>query len=68
MTRCTPNTRYIDAAITQLRADGYPVLDEDAARLSPLGDAHINMLGRYPFTPRTEPTLRALRDPHAVDE
>jgi len=60
------NTRYIDAAVTQLRADGHPVLDEDVARLSPLGDAHINMLGRYPFTPRPDRTLRALRDPNAA--
>lgn len=29
------NTVYLDAAITQLRADGYPVRDDDVARLSP---------------------------------
>ena len=42
------NTRYIDLAVTVLRAQGYLVRDEDA-RLSPLGYAHINMLGRYTF-------------------
>ena len=42
------NTRYIDAAVAPLRSSGYPVSDEDAARLSPLGDKHINMLGRTP--------------------
>jgi Tn3 transposase DDE domain len=46
------------------RAQGYPVRDEDAARLSPLGYAHINMLGRYSFPrPTGTPRLKALRDP-----
>jgi hypothetical protein len=45
------NTRYTDHALTALRVAGRPVRDEDAARLSPLGHAHINMLGRYAFTP-----------------
>jgi hypothetical protein len=30
------NTRYTDAAIQQLRADGFDVRDEDVASLSPL--------------------------------
>ncbi|MFE9694546.1 Tn3 family transposase [Micromonospora sp. NPDC005806] len=34
------NTRYIDLAVNLLRAEGYPVRDEDAARLSPLMYAH----------------------------
>jgi TnpA family transposase len=29
------NTIYMDAALSQLRREGYPVRDEDAARLSP---------------------------------
>jgi hypothetical protein len=40
----------MDAALNQLRAEGYDVRDEDVARLSPLGFEHINMLGRYAFT------------------
>jgi hypothetical protein len=40
------NTRYLSAAVDQLRAQGVPVKDEDVARLSPLGHAHINFLGR----------------------
>jgi TnpA family transposase len=32
----TWNTRYIDAALNQLRAQDYPVRDEDVARLSPV--------------------------------
>jgi TnpA family transposase len=60
------NTRYIDLAVTALRAQGYPVRDEDAARLSPLGYAHINMLGRYTFpAPSSAQRLRPLRDPDA---
>ncbi len=38
---------YMDAALAQLRAEGFPVLDEDVARLSPLPFGHVNMLGRY---------------------
>jgi Tn3 transposase DDE domain len=30
------NTIYMDAALKQLRKEGFPVLDEDVARLSPL--------------------------------
>lgn len=60
------NTRYIDLAVTALRAQGYQVRDEDAARLSPLGYAHINMLGRYTFpAPSSAQQLKSLRDPDA---
>lgn len=59
------NIRYTDAALTALAAAGHPVAEADAARLSPLGHAHINMLGRYAFTPRPGPQLRPLRDPDA---
>ncbi|ACS44120.1 Hypothetical protein MexAM1_p1METAp0013 (plasmid) [Methylorubrum extorquens AM1] len=40
----------MDAALAQLRAEGVEVHAADVARLSPLGFAHINMLGRYAFT------------------
>jgi TnpA family transposase len=56
------NTRYTDAALGQLRVQG-DVDDADAARLSPLVDAHVNMLGRYAFTPPPGTGLRPLRDP-----
>ena len=53
-------------AITQLRKEGFPVHDEDVARLSPFQRDHINLLGRYSFSvpeavARGE--LRPLRDP-----
>jgi len=60
------NTRYMDAALAELRASGYPVNDEDVARLSPLGDRHLNVLGRYSFTPPGAVGLRPLRDPAAA--
>jgi hypothetical protein len=33
-----------------VHGSGQPVYDEDVARLSPLGHAHLNCLGRYAFT------------------
>ncbi|MCX4750316.1 transposase [Kitasatospora sp. NBC_01287] len=63
------NTRYMDAAVTQLRSDGLDVRDEDGARLSPFVRHHINMLGRYSFQlPELPGGLRPLRDPDTVDE
>ena len=66
------NTIYMDAALDQLRAEGFDMREEDVARLSPLGFEHINMLGRYAFTlpyavARGE--LRPLRNPagHGTD-
>lgn len=60
------NTIYIDAVLEQLRREGYPIKDEDVARLSPLGFAHINLLGRYTFSvPESvqRGELRPLRTP-----
>jgi hypothetical protein len=62
-------TRYLDAAITELRASGYEVRDEDAARLSPFVRHHVCMLGRYLFlAPELAGGLRPLRDPATPDE
>ena len=65
------NTIYMDAALRQLRKEGFGVRDEDVARLSPLGHENINMLGRYAFSlsdriARGE--LRPLRNPALLDE
>ena len=66
------NTLYIDAALQQLRAEGFPVLPEDVARLSPLVYEHINLLGRYAFSvPEAvrRGQLRALRSTsEAIEE
>jgi len=61
------NTIYIDAALAQLRKEGYPVQDVDVARLWPFGHEHINLLGRYSFAvPEavTRGELRPLRNPN----
>lgn len=50
------NTRYQDAALTQLRRDGFDVRDDNIQRLSPLGYDHIkNVLGRTNSAPPTSP-------------
>jgi TnpA family transposase len=64
------NTLYMEAVITRLRQEGYPVRDEDVARLSPLVFEHINLLGRYLFAlPEavSNGKLRPLRDPNRDD-
>jgi hypothetical protein len=64
------NTIYIEAALNQLRTEGYAVKDADVARLSPLLHEHINMLGRYSFlVPEAVANgeLRPLRDPADSD-
>ena len=62
------NTRYLNAIIEHLRESGQQVGDEDVARLSPLGHAHLNCLGRYAFTTREAEDLRPSRDPAACDD
>ncbi len=60
------NTIYMQAALEQLRAEGYPIVEADMARLSPHIHAHINMLGRYSFAvPESvaRGELRPLRNP-----
>jgi hypothetical protein len=59
----------MDAAVTQLRADGFDVRDEDLARLSPFVRRHVNMLGRYSFQlPDLPGGMRPLRDPDTAEE
>jgi len=63
------NTVYLDAILDQLRADGFPVLDADVARLSPYMYAHINVHGHYTFTAADlRGGRRPLRDPDAGGE
>ncbi|MFD8916088.1 Tn3 family transposase [Streptomyces sp. NPDC059575] len=65
------NTRYLDAAVARLRAEGHDIKDEDVARLSPLKDRHINFLGRYLFNIKASGPgqgLRPFRDPEAVED
>jgi TnpA family transposase len=62
-------TRYIDAVVTQLLAEGHELREEDIARLSPLKHRNLNLLGRYSFTASTPApgALRPLRDPNAPE-
>jgi TnpA family transposase len=60
------NTLYLDHALATLRAQGYPVLDADAARLSVYQWRHINVHGHYSFAlPDLGGGRRPLRDPDA---
>ncbi len=60
------NTVYLDAIVKHLRANGYPVDDQDVSRLSPYVRSHINVHGHYAFQPRTATGLRRLDD-HELD-
>jgi TnpA family transposase len=64
------NTLYMEAALNQLRAEGFEVKEEDVARLSPLLYKHINFQGRYSFALSesvAQGGLRPLRDPYDQD-
>lgn len=53
-------------AVERLKQHGYPVQEEDLARLSPLIFEHVNILGRYSFAVTEEVArgeLRPLRNP-----
>jgi TnpA family transposase len=60
------NTIYMEAVLEQFRKEGYPVNEEDKARLSPLIHEHINTQGRHSFVmPEAvvKGELRPLRNP-----
>jgi hypothetical protein len=42
-------TVYLDAAVRQLQAQGYPVRPVDMARLSPFVSRHLGVHGAYSF-------------------
>jgi hypothetical protein len=57
---------YMEAVLEQFRKEGYPVNEEDKARLSPLIHEHINTQGRHSFVmPEAvvKGELRPLRNP-----
>ncbi|UGT67857.1 transposase [Nocardia gipuzkoensis] len=62
------NTVYMDRALSERRAQDYPVLDSDAARLSPFIRSHIGIDGHYGFhLPDLGGRHRPLRDPDCRD-
>ena len=65
------NTRYLDAALAQVRTASATIKPEDMERLSPLLLDHINVLGRYEFNLKKsirQGKLRPLRDPDERDD
>ncbi|MEJ2328076.1 MAG: Tn3 family transposase [Chromatiaceae bacterium] len=53
-----------------MRSDGYEVRPEDVARLSPLPNHHVNVLGRYSFALSAQVAnggMRPLRRPDDDD-
>ncbi|WP_433562961.1 Tn3 family transposase [Nocardia sp. CA-151230] len=63
------NTVYLDHAVMPLRAQGYPVLDDDVARLSAFIRAHPGLDGHYSFVgPDLGGRPRPLRNPDALDD
>lgn len=62
------NTVYSDRALEQLRVQGYPIRQEDAARLSAFILGHIGIDGHYAFhLSDLGGPHRPLRDPDARD-
>jgi len=65
------NTRYMQAALDEVRGSGGHI-DDDVRRLSPLVHGHLNFLGRYHFALPADVrdgALRGRRDPNAgLDE
>jgi hypothetical protein len=63
------NTFYLDRVLAELRAQGYPVLDADAARLSAFMRRHVGVTGHYSFVLADfVGTHRPLRDSRAEDD
>ncbi|MFI6729853.1 hypothetical protein [Streptomyces atratus] len=59
-------TRYIDAAVTQLRLERHEIRDEDVVRLSPLEQRNVNVLSRHTVIGSIpHEGLRPLRNPDA---
>ena len=70
--RAAWNTRYLTAAIDDVRAtEPYLVSDDALAQLSPVGHAHVNPNGRYRFDTTSglgEGRLRPLRERALSDD
>jgi TnpA family transposase len=65
------NTRYLDAAVQQLEAQGHIIRPEDVTRISPFTHRHLNVLGRYIFAVPEDVArgaMRPLRDPATITE
>ena len=56
------NTVYMQAALDQLKNEGYQVKDEDIEHLSPARSAHINVYGKYYFNVEEGLRRKGLRE------
>ncbi|BDH13410.1 hypothetical protein HOK021_45890 [Streptomyces hygroscopicus] len=73
---CSGRRRYIDAAVTQLRAEGHEIRAEGITRLSPLKHRNLNLVGRYSFSvpaagrpaPAARPGYARAHDDEGEDE
>ncbi|WP_329094014.1 Tn3 family transposase [Streptosporangium sp. NBC_01469] len=71
MTALLWTTVYLDAAVHQLKAQDYPVREEDMARLSPFVHySHLGVHGTYTFAlpDLASGAVRDLRDPDAAED
>lgn len=59
-------TRYLDAAVAQLQAEGHEIRSERHRPALPAQHGNLNLLGRDSFTAST-PTADALRPLHGPD-
>jgi hypothetical protein len=55
------NTVYMQAALNALRAEGYPVREEDLGHLWPTRFAHVHRYGKYAFNIEAARTRTGLR-------
>jgi hypothetical protein len=65
------NTLYMNEAVWHLHRQGKPIVPADLERLSPLGFAHINLVGRYTFAlaaPVAQGALRPFRSDKPADK
>jgi TnpA family transposase len=56
------NTVYLQAALDQLKSEGYEIKEEDVKNLSPARSEHINMYGKYYFNIEEELQRKELRE------
>ena len=56
------NTVYMQAAIEQLKSEGYELNEDDVKHLSPARSEHINMYGKYYFNIEEELQRKGLRE------
>jgi hypothetical protein len=56
------NTVYMWEAVKQLKAEGYPVLEEDLAHIWGSRFEHINVYGRYEFNVKEAKERKGLRE------